>query len=303
MKAFSLSLVLFACCSSFCPAAEQVIVAQGLPQDKLVMLSPSDDGYEAALATILQGKHDALIESVKWMGVVLRNDSDRAVVAFTVRFHTDPAGPYMAPGMGYGAVEDLLDGGQRRAESRYFKRRIWVIPPGSSRFIGPHITIGQNEAINDAAQRGPAALLRIQSRLDRQRAEWQDHKVTIVLESAVFEDGEVVGPDALLTAQDTRNELTGYQSVFSDVTARASSGTSWAELMRYLEDVVNQTQGTKFGSGDYWRNFYAGRLTMIASENGVGAAVQYAAEHAFHHPPEIHVGKRWMKQIAQKPRR
>lgn len=294
-----MSLGLLALCALPCLAAEPVITAQGLPEEKLVLLAPHDDGFASAMATILRGKEDPLVEQMEPYGVVLRNDSTRAVVAFWVRFTIHYPDGTKFSGMSYGAVEDLLDNGHQRPESPLYARQMFATRPGEVRFIAWLITMGQNDKVSDATMIATLTASHIKSSLAKHREQWQDLRVEMSLMAAMFDDGEVVGLGAEHMAEQYRDELAGYQSILSDVTAKAASQIPPAAVLQSIAPLVGQMGRVKDGSPEYWRGWYARRLLLVAQRKGDAAAVEYAADRMFRKPPDIHVSPRWSRQNAK----
>lgn len=294
-----MSLVMLVFCAFPCLAAEPMITAEGLPQEKLALLAPHDDGFESAMAVILRGKQDPLVEQMEPYGVVLRNDSTRTVVAFWVRFTIHYPDGTKFSGMSYGAVEDLLDGGAHRPESPLYKRETFATPPGEVRFVSWLNTMGQSDTVSDATRHASLPSSHIQAALARNREQWQDLRVDMSLMAAMFDDGEVVGLGAQHTAEQYRDELAGYQSILSDVTAKAASRVPPAAVLQSIAPLVGQMGMVKDGSPEYWRGWYARRLLLIAQKKGDASAIQYAADRMFRKLPDIHVSPRWLRQNAK----
>jgi hypothetical protein len=151
--------------------------------------------------------------------IIVKNESPRGVVALGVRFTKRFTNGHIATSDICGSQPSaLVDRGQ---PVRYDKPHKALVMPGNSRLITPE------DGIPDPPSRPATSHTSYQTDLS-----WTITKVE--LDSAVFDDGEAIGPDHLVVVKRLKAHVDAQQDLVEEISGRLAKGELLHEVLRNL---------------------------------------------------------------------
>jgi hypothetical protein len=219
---------------------------------------PDDPSYGSELQKLgLSGNPG--VERLRPFSVVVKNTSQRTVVAFGIRWtKRDPAGNVATDDGMYMQPHALLDGGR----VRYDRPLEGVIQPRASRLL---TVAGMVQTIAESKNLSLHPLPDV--------SHWSIEKVE--LDSAVFDDGEAIGPDKLEVVKRLKARVDAQQDLLEEVSNRVANGELLHNVLQELQKTaLSQTQPgtlTKLDLDDVYglvRQQYLDELA--ATETNVG---------------------------------
>jgi len=168
--------------------------------------------------------------------VLLKNTSQRAVVAFGIRFTKRLAqGGLRTSAYAASQPSALLDLGQREMAQRemgqpdlaqpncYSRRPRGLVPPATARLVC-------EDGIVDPTRRS----------YTRYRTPMPFTIVKVQLDSAVFDDGEAIGPDQLNGVNRLGAKINAQQDLMEEISDRLSTGERLREVLRDLQETSSR---------------------------------------------------------------
>ena len=166
-------------------------------------------------------ENSAEARELKPFSVILKNSSTRSIVAFALRWTAvDATGNVTTHDRSYIQPSGLLDGGRARRERTEIEHQI---RQGASRFItieGMARSSGELHALASGFLSSPP----------------QFSVTSVVLDAAIFDDGEAIGPDQLGMVDRFKAHFTAEQDLMAEIDSRLASG----EVMR---DILVDIRG------------------------------------------------------------
>ena len=188
------------------------MVKRDLSESGFSIILPSESSFDAELMK-LGLNQSAEARELKPFSVILKNSSTRSIVAFALRWTAvDATGNVTTHDRSYIQPSGLLDGGRARRERTEIEHQI---RPGTSRFItieGMARSSGELHALASGFSSSPP----------------QFAVTSVLLDAAIFDDGEAIGPDQLGMVDRFKAHFTAEQDLMAEVDSRLARG----EIMR-----------------------------------------------------------------------
>ena len=242
-----------------------------LANNGLTILLPTETGYAGELNK-LQLDNKPGMDAAKPGSVIMKNATQHAVVSFGLRWKIrDSTGFVWTRDVMHMEPKALLDGGRRRTDQV-------SIAAGSSCMVTVEGVITNPEALRDFSSSFLAPGFAV---------------VSVQLDSAVFDDGEVVGPDQIGMLPTFRATINAKQDLMEEVSGRLSQGQSLHEILATLNSTTKaapKTHAPLDPDGTYaaLRQQYLDELTTTEQNFGQEMAMRSLKHHQYDNRPNIH---------------
>ena len=242
-----------------------------LADDGLSILLPTDAGYAEELNK-LQFDNKPGMDAAKPGSVIIKNTSQHAVASFGLRWKIrDSTGFVWTRDVMQMEPRALLDGGRSRME-----------PLSIAAHSGQLITIEGIIANADALRDFRSSFLAPGFTI-----------VSVELDSAIFDDGELVGPDQIGILPVFRATINAKQDLMEEISGRLSVGESLHEVLTALnsaKSTASRTHAPLDPDATYasLRQQYLDELTTTEQNFGQETAIQSIKHHKFDNRPNIH---------------
>jgi hypothetical protein len=248
---------------------------EDLSEHGFSIILPDDPSYGAELEK-LGPSANFRAERLGPSSVVVKNTSRRAIVAFGVRFTERSADGHIGTSDVVSSQPSaLVDLGQ---PSRYDKPMQGLIMPGVARLV-------TTDGLVDPAIKGGTSY----------RVATPGKIIKVQLDSAVFDDGEVIGPDQLDLGKALRAHIDAQQDLMEEISDRLSRG----ELLHNVLVELQRTTWPKTGpiispqldTSDAYslaRRQYLDELTTTEANAGDEVAIRRLRQLKYATRPSIH---------------
>jgi hypothetical protein len=200
-------------------APKPQIIIKDLPEYGLNLLPSTDARFLVALNAVLKGIVDPAVEADRSFGVLLENQSDVDLVAYTVRWTgTDSAG----------TTFEFI---------RAFYHSQWIDDPnfrihaGGSGVFAPSLYV-TNSHLDFRTHASPPHPQRWERMAEMATVE-------ISLDAALFKDGRFVGPDESRTYEQLMAGPLGRKATMEELLARHLKGESDTALLDWMQSVAD----------------------------------------------------------------
>ena len=202
-------------------ARGQMVEKRDLPESGFSIILPSDPTFDTQLIKLGLGSR-ADVQTLRQCSVILKNSSTRSIVAFALRWVVvDPTGKVTMHDRSYVQPGALLDNGRAHGERTEIEHQI---RPGASRFI----TIAGMARSSDELHALASSFL---------NSPPQFSVTSVVLDAAIFDDGEAVGLDQLGMLDRFKAHVAAEQELLSEVNSRLANGEFMSDI---LVDIRNK---------------------------------------------------------------
>lgn len=242
-----------------------------LADNGLSVLLPTDAGYSEELNK-LQFSNKPGMDAAKPFSVIVKNDSRKAVAAFAIRWKIkDPNGFVRTQNVMQLEARALLDGGRRRADQL-------SIAGGASRLVTVEGIIMNLEALRNFSSAFQAPEFTV---------------VSVELDLAVLDDGEVIGPDHVGMLPIFKAAVNAKQDLMEEVNGKLTQGGSLHGILLSLNNA-NQKAPKTYDPMDpiatyaATRQQYLNELTTTEQNFGEEVAMRSLKHHQYDNRPNIH---------------
>jgi len=200
----------------YCSAQDkgQMMVKRDLAESGFSIILPSESSFDAELMK-LGLNNSTETKELKPFSVILKNSSTRSIVAFALRWTAaDATGNVTTHDRSYIQPSGLLDGGRARRERTEIEHQI---RQGASRFItieGMVRSSGELHALASRFMTSPP----------------QFSVTSVLLDAAIFDDGEAIGPDQLGMVDRFKAHFTAEQDLVVEVDSRLARGEIMTDI-------------------------------------------------------------------------
>ena len=237
----------------------------------ITLVAYSSPQFESLVAASVPGNLEGALWGVMPFSVFLRNETNKAVIAYTVSWTlVDNAGQRYVH---YGTVCDAI---------------------ALKGLIAPHgdglVTI--LGAVSASSSDDPQLLREV-----AEFAQWLNEQATvsIALDVVVFEDGAAAGPDPSLSMSQIKARLRSEYDLYKSVVARSDTDQTLVAWLQSLASQVKPGSTLAFGNDPFpqWYQFYQARtasaLLKLAGSKGHVEAAAYirSALRSKPYPPLI----------------
>lgn len=214
----------------------QSIVTKDIPEHGLVIVGPADLAYDDMVASLSQSNPDAdVIEALRPYSVFVKNTSNRAVVACTLKWElTDANGATKTETTGFIATWRLMNQGASGAGGS-------IIKPRSEWFFAPSNTdVFQNKK-SDVPFSPDATYQQIQASFVKELIDRfeQYQRITVSLDGAFFDDGTFVGPDTTQFFTQVEALRNARRDLYSELEQGFKRGDSLNEVFKQAESLAS----------------------------------------------------------------
>ena len=250
----------------------------GLPMDQQEFLAagisiilPTGPGFAEALKK-LQLDDKPGMETARPGSVILKNDAQHSIASFAMRWKTkDSTGFVWTRDVMHMEPRALLDGGRRRTEHI-------SLEAGASWLVTVEGMIANPEALRNFSSSFPEPGFTV---------------VSVQLDSAIFDDGEIVGPDQIGMAPVFRATINAKQDLMEEISGRLRQGESLREILAALNSAhkrAPQTYAPLDPAGAYaaLRQQYLDELTTTEQNFGEEMAMRSLHYHKYDTRPDLH---------------
>lgn len=242
-----------------------------LAEHGLVLLIPQEAAYAEELQKLKLDSQPGMAVA-KPGSVILKNASQHGLVAYGIRWKiADPKGFLGTRDVMHLEPRALLDSGRARAEQI-------SIPAGASRLITVEGLIRNPEALKDFS----SSLL-----------EPGFSPASVQLDFAVFDDGEVVGPDEIGMLPTFQATINAKQDLMEEISAKLAQGQTLRQILEALQSSIPKAPITHapldpVGTYAALRQQYLNELTTTEHNFGEQMAMQSLQYHKYNTRPNIH---------------
>ncbi len=207
---------------------EQTMLKHDLIESGFSIILPSEPSFDSELLKLgLSLSTDT--EELRPFSVILKNSSKRSIVAFALRWSiVDGAGNVTTHDHSYMQTSGLLDGGRAKRERAELEHQI---RQGASRFVtinGMARNTDELRALASAFQNNPP----------------QFSIAGVLLDAAIFDDGEAIGPDHLGMTARFKAQFTGEQDLILEINSMLSRGETMRDVLADLRSKLPLDTGT-----------------------------------------------------------
>lgn len=246
------------------------ITKHDLADNGLSILLPTDARYAEELNK-LQFENKPGMDAAKPGSVIIKNTSQNAVVSFGLRWKIkDSTGFIWTRDVIHMEPRALLDGGRSRTD------RV-SIAANSAQLITVEGIIANADALRDVRSSFLAPGFTI---------------VSVELDSAIFDDGGLVGPDQIGILSTFKATINAKQDLMEEISERLSQGASLHEVLAALNSTTKtpSTHAPLDSAATYasLRQQYLDELTTTEQKFGQERAVQSIKHHKFDNRPNIY---------------
>ena len=244
---------------------------QDLARNGLSVFLPTDAEYVKELSK-LQFDDKPGMDAAKPGSVIMKNVSQHAVASFGLRWKIkDSTGFVWTRDVMHIEPRTLLDGARQRTDQV-------SIAAGSSCLVTVEGVILNPEALRNFSSPFLAPGFTV---------------VSVQLDSAVFDDGEVVGPDQIGMLPTFRATINAKQDLMEEISQKLSQGQSLHEILVALNSAnktVPKNQVPLDPNGTYGaiRQQYLDELTTTEQNFGQEIAMRSLKHHKYDNRPNIH---------------
>jgi hypothetical protein len=242
-----------------------------LADNGLSILLPTDAGYAEELNK-LQFSNKPGMEAVQPFSVIMKNASRKAVAAFAIRWKIkDSNGFVRTQNVMQLEARVLLDGNRRRTDQL-------SIAAGTSRLVTVEGIIMNLEALHNFSSSFQAPEFTV---------------VSVELDLAVLDDGEVIGPDQVGMFPIFKAAVNAKQDLMEEISGRLSQGGSLHEILVSLNSANKRPPRTydpmdPIATYAATRQQYLDELTTTEQNFGEEMALRSLKSHKYDNRPNIH---------------
>jgi hypothetical protein len=237
-----------------------------LAEDGLILLTTSDPDYSDEAKAL--GFDVSQLQAAGLFPVILKNMSGHSLAAFQIHWQlADSTGFVWNPSFGFTQPRGLLDGGINRIDRSSF-------PPHSSRLVTVEGLLSSAEQLQQLSSRFREGFSLVSVRID----------------SAIFDDGIVVGPDRDGLVSQFKAIVDARQDLVEEINSQLKQGHSLHEVLAATPKVEVQNVRSLDPKEFYGRSRESLLAELIAIERNQGeeAALQSLKFHQYAHRPNIH---------------
>jgi hypothetical protein len=242
-----------------------------LANNGLSVLLPTDSDYAEELNK-LQFSNKPGMGAAQPFSIIVKNTSRKAVAAFAIRWKIkDSNGFVRTQNVMQLEARALLDGGRRRTDQL-------SIAAGTSRLVTVEGIIMNQEALHNFSSSFQAPEFMV---------------VSVELDLAVLDDGEVIGPDQVGMLPIFKAAVNAKQDLTEEISGRLSQGGSLHGILVSLNNAnknVPQTYDPMDPVATYaaTRRQYLDELTTTEQNFGEEVAMRSLKHHKYDNRPNIH---------------
>lgn len=242
-----------------------------LAKDGLLLLLPQDPAYADEL-TKLQFEGKPGMDVARPDSVILKNNTNRALAAFALRWKiADPTGFLRTRDVMQLEPMVLLDGGVAKTDQA-------LIPAGASRLVTIEGLILRPESLKDFSSEFLQPGFSPKS---------------VQLDFAVFDDGEIVGPDEIGLLPTFKATFDAKQDLMEEISAQLSQGKSLDAILNDLKKTSAPAPTTHapldpVSTYASLRQQYLDELITTDHNFGEQRALQSLRRHKYKTRPNIH---------------
>lgn len=265
-----------------------------IPEYRITLIGPSDPSFKDKVSSFLKGRAHPLLEAMKPYSVLLSNTSDKAIVAYKLKWECLKVdGQIIVKQIEQGNPGALMDGGGPGLEYLSTTQGN-AIKPGSTRFIAPSFSLGEDEEsgmeayaggtqnksevdqLKQASQNGD-----ITTMVKHIAVEWRDYvSVAVTIDGVFFEDGRFVGPDTTNFFANFRAGIDAKQDLLQEIRFAIDKKLGETEIFndveRWANSRDNDASPNKMTPTDYYNSFkktYAQEILRMKEVMGTESTI------------------------------
>jgi len=253
-------------------AGQSTMLKEDFSQQGVSLVLPSDSTYGSELEKFGL----SAIAGAGSFSVLVKNTSRRSVVGLGIRFTKRSSDGHIATADVMGIRPSaLLDLGQA---GRYDRPPEGLIMPGTARLVTPDGIVGASRnSYTSYRTATPWTIIRVQ------------------LDSAVFDDGQAIGPDQLDMVRRLKAHVDAQQNLTEEISERVSHGELLHNVLQELQRTVSSktetgalTQADPAQVYSSVRQQYLDELTATQAKAGDDAAARRLRQLKYATRPNIH---------------
>ena len=223
-----------------------------LPEHGLKIIGPSDPSFDGLLKSALEGEQSALVEDVRPFSIFIKNDGNKAIVAYQLTWELDgPEGRIISYQPSYANPRVFFDEDVDKSDNLTGKEGNIIKPKATrlfsmAKFIGGQLggnigalaaPLDETEAseAQQKAQNGvrSSAMQRIHATLKR------GTNLTVSIDGAFFEDGTFVGPDTTGFFADFKAQTDARRDILVEIAHRLNRGETHDAIFSRIDKLAN----------------------------------------------------------------
>ena len=247
------------------------MIKRDLAEHGLLLFTPQEAAYAEELNRLRLNSQSGM-DVAKPGSVIVKNTSQHALSGFAIRWKiADHTGFLRTRDVMHLEPRALLDGDHARAEQI-------SIPAGASRLVTLEGLILNPEALKDFSSSLLAPGFTV---------------VSVQLDFAAFDDGEVIGPDEIGMLSTFRATVNAKQDLMEEISAKLSQGQTLHQALEALQSAAPKapiTHAPLDPDGTYaaLRQQYLDELVTTERNYGEQMAMQSIQHHKYNIRPSIH---------------
>jgi len=250
---------------------------KGIPQHGLILIGPGEPAFQEELSSLM-GYRIGRIGTVIPLSVILENKSDKAVVAYKLRWEfVNEKGRTVRKEVTYQQPNALLDQGTPKGNPEGG----FLIAPEGKRLVSLVGSMGQDSDISNSDPR--IAPLTDELRTAR--------GLTVILDGAVFEDGTVVGRSNSTLFETFKASVDAKQDLMDEIFDSLRKGLTEEQIAGNLRSSIDPNAVLNPGSASeaylYSRREHVQEFLNVRDKAGFQAALGVAHEHRYKTRPNF----------------
>ncbi|HMH43834.1 MAG TPA: hypothetical protein VK557_10150 [Pyrinomonadaceae bacterium] len=202
------------------------------------LIGSNEPSFDSLMASVVPNEARENVEALRSVSVFLTNDTDHSVIAYSVKWE-------MVTGDGKLKTETREYLAPNALMGRSTVDLIGVIQPHSTRLVSlaPLVEAAKHPGVGGGAGPGTRGDSALQHYVDALRARnAQDSKITISLDSVLFDDGRFAGPDTRERFGKIQAIIQAKQDLLTEFEHTAESSKS---LQIAFDNLTTVASGTK----------------------------------------------------------
>jgi hypothetical protein len=268
---------------------KEMFAAQALGALGVQLICPGHPQFERAVTELItDNAMSDFVAATKGISVVLRNDSRRAIVGYSVNWKYEVGGSTTVRGVTYWDLESLLDDCRVDQSTATDCKRSVSVAPGSARLVSLIGNVGRTES-------HPSPGWKYEN-VHEIEALIHNVVVTVALDGVMFDDGEFIGSDRNRLFEGAIASFDGLQDLYRTI-GEMSGKSSEADLLLWVErqPVSGQDAGqwTPFSPHEDRVRFERSRATQeflrLSGEHGLAAGLEWTRSKLYRKRPDFRV--------------
>jgi hypothetical protein len=268
---------------------KDMFAAQALGALGVQLICPGHPQFEPALTELIaDNAMSDFVAATKGISVVLRNDSQRAIVGYSVNWKYEVGGSTTVRGVTHWDLESLLDDCRVDQSTATHCKRSVSVAPGSARLVSLIGNVGRTES-------RPSPGWKYEN-VHEIEALIHNAVVTVTLDGVMFDDGAFIGSDRNGLFEGAIASFDGLQDLYRTI-GDMSGKNSQADLLFWVESqsMSGQYAGqwAAFSPHEdrvqFERSLATQEFLRLSGEHGLATGLEWIRSKLYRKRPDFRV--------------